>query len=242
MGSDCAHRAVRPRDAGNVGAVCRAMKCMGCGTLAIVPGELLDPRRARTLAHYAADVLDRATMHGRFAMQLATRLFVAGTTRRRGRNRKYFTLFPEQLARGSLRSAPAPSPCSSATRRPVSPMTSSPLQCRRDDTRHAAFPVAEPFPRGAGDLLRDIRALRPGPISALFSHRRGCVDDLVGVITRFSFHIGFFHQVTPDQMGVFFKTYRRQAVGELKSEAGRRVRQRCGSCLEEQGACGPRRR
>lgn len=54
---------VRPRDPRNVGAACRAMKCMGLRSLAIVVEGLIDPSQARILAHYAADVLDEATVH-----------------------------------------------------------------------------------------------------------------------------------------------------------------------------------
>ncbi len=82
------------------------MKCMGMTSLAIVPDGLLDPRQARTLAHYAADVLDEARVYTDLREALAGAVLVAGTTRRRGRNRKYFSVFPEQLGErvASLRS------------------------------------------------------------------------------------------------------------------------------------------
>ena len=206
MGSDVRIVLVRPRDAGNVGAVCRAMKCMGFGTLAIVPGEILDPRRARTLAHYAADVLDRATMHATLRDAIGDAVFVAGTTRRRGRNRKYFTLFPEQLAQriAQIRAGTVAvlfgneetgltddelALCNVAVTIPATPRFPS------LNLSHAVQVICY-------EIFRALRADHLTPFSPIGAD---AVDDLVGVITRSLSSIGFFTQVTPDQMGVFFK-------------------------------------
>ncbi len=51
---------VRPRDAGNIGAVARAMKNMELARLVLVDPPALDLRRAATLAVHAQDVLDTA--------------------------------------------------------------------------------------------------------------------------------------------------------------------------------------
>jgi tRNA/rRNA methyltransferase len=88
---------VRPRDTRNVGSSCRAMKCMGLTNLAIVTDGLLDPRRAFSLAHNATEILENATMHTDLREAIGDAVLIAGTTRRRGRSRKYFSLFPEQL-------------------------------------------------------------------------------------------------------------------------------------------------
>ena len=74
---------VRPRDPRNVGAACRAMKCMGLRSLAIVLEGLIDPSQARILAHYAADVLEEATVHTDLREAIGDAVLVAGTTRRR---------------------------------------------------------------------------------------------------------------------------------------------------------------
>jgi TrmH family RNA methyltransferase len=89
---------VRPRDPRNVGAACRAMKTMGFSSLAVVLGPLIDPEQAGVLAHHARDVLEGALFCTDLEQAIFDSCLVAGTTRRRGRNRKYFTLFPEQLA------------------------------------------------------------------------------------------------------------------------------------------------
>ena len=65
--------------------------------LAIVADGLIDPRQAGILAHYAADVLEGAVIYEDLREAMEDAVLIAGTTRRRGRNRKYFTLFPEQL-------------------------------------------------------------------------------------------------------------------------------------------------
>jgi TrmH family RNA methyltransferase len=89
---------VRPRDPRNVGAACRAMKTMGFTSLAVVLGPLIDPEQAGVLAHHARDVLEGALFCTDLEQAIGDASLVAGTTRRRGRDRKYFTLFPEQFA------------------------------------------------------------------------------------------------------------------------------------------------
>jgi TrmH family RNA methyltransferase len=89
---------VRPRDPRNVGAACRAMKTMGFASLAVVLGPLIDPEQAGVLAHHARDVLEGALFCTDLEQAIGDASLVAGTTRRRGRDRKYFALFPEQFA------------------------------------------------------------------------------------------------------------------------------------------------
>jgi tRNA/rRNA methyltransferase len=97
---------VRPRDPRNVGAACRAMKTMGFTSLAVVLGPLIDPEQAAVLAHHARDVLEGALFCTDLEPAIADAALVAGTTRRRGKNRKYFTVFPEQLAERAAASGP----------------------------------------------------------------------------------------------------------------------------------------
>lgn len=89
---------VRPRDARNVGAAARAMKTMGFESLVLVPEAIIDPAQGRALAHFAADVLDNARVFMDLKSAISDAALVVGTTRRRGKKRKYFTIFPEQLA------------------------------------------------------------------------------------------------------------------------------------------------
>jgi tRNA/rRNA methyltransferase len=197
---------VRPRDSGNVGSVCRAMKCMGLHSLAIVPGGLLDPRRARTLAHYAADILDDARIHPDLRDAIGDAALVAGTTRRRGRNRKYFTLFPEQLGQkiAGIRTGTVAvlfgneetgltddelALCNVAVTIPATPRFPS------LNLSHAVQVICY-------EIFRALHADHLTPFSPIGA---GAVDDLVAVITASLASIGFFTQVEPDQMGVFFK-------------------------------------
>lgn len=99
----------RPAESGNVGAVCRAMKNMGLARLRIVAPEIeggeLDAEVARTRAVHAADVYDRAERFGDLRSATADCSLIVGTTRRRGRKRKGFSLAPDELAL-SLRDRP----------------------------------------------------------------------------------------------------------------------------------------
>ena len=197
---------VRPMDSGNVGSVCRAMKCMGLRSLAIVPGGLLDPRRARTLAHYAADILDDATVHEGLRDAIGDAVLVAGTTRRRGRNRKYFTLFPEQLGRriAEIRSGT------------VAVLFGNEDTGLTDDelalcNLAVTIPASARFPslnlsHAVQVICYEIfRALHADHLTPFSPIGAGAVDELVEVITGSLKSIGFFTQVEPDQMGVFFK-------------------------------------
>jgi tRNA/rRNA methyltransferase len=182
------------------------MKCMGMTSLAIVPDGLLDPRQARTLAHYAADVLDEARVYADLREALAGAVLVAGTTRRRGRNRKYFSVFPEQLGErvASLRSGTVAvlfgnedsglsdeelSLCNLAVTIPTAPSFPS------LNLSHAVQVVCY-------EIFRSLTAERLTPYTPIAMET---LDELVSVITRSLAGIGFFTQVGPEQMGVYFK-------------------------------------
>lgn len=197
---------VRPRDPRNVGAACRAMKCMGLRRLALVVDELLDPAQARVLAHYASDVLEEALVYTDLREAIGDAVLVAGTTRRRGRNRKYFSVFPEQLAQkiaatrgGSIAvlfgneetglTDEELSLCNLAVSIPASPEFPS------LNLSHAVQVICY-------EIFRARTRGKLTPFSPIGSH---ALDELVGVITESLRSIGFFTLVTPRQMGVFFK-------------------------------------
>jgi len=197
---------VRPRDPRNVGAACRAMKSMGFTSLAIVMDEPIDPRQARTVSHYASDVLENALICTDPRDVIQDAVLVAGTTRRRGRNRKYFTLFPEQLGRriASIRKGTVAvlfgneetgltddelALCNVAVTIPASPDFPS------LNLSHAVQVICYEIFRAQGaDHLTPF-----SPIDAR------SVDELVSVITGSLSKIGFFTIVGPGQMGIFFK-------------------------------------
>ena len=89
----------RPSESGNVGGTCRAMKNMGFTKLRLVAPEIpLDGPTIRARAIHAADVYDTAGHYDSLSAALADCALVVGTSRRRGKKRKEFSLSPEDLA------------------------------------------------------------------------------------------------------------------------------------------------
>jgi len=197
---------VRPRDPRNVGAACRAMKCMGITSLGIVPDAILDPTQARTLAHYAADVLDSATIYPRLSDAVKDAVLVAGTTRRRGRNRKYFSIFPEQL--GERVASIGGGTVAVLFGNEETGLTDEELSlCHIAVT----IPASREFPslnlsHAVQVICYEIfRARSFGHLTPFSPVSVAELDSLVSVITRSLKRIGFFHLVGADQMAVFFK-------------------------------------
>ncbi len=89
---------VEPRDAANVGAVCRAMKTMGLKHLCIVGSLDYDINRVYTLALHARDVYESARRCTTLKEALKESALVFGASRRRGKFRKYFSISPETMA------------------------------------------------------------------------------------------------------------------------------------------------
>ncbi|HEY9594584.1 MAG TPA: TrmJ/YjtD family RNA methyltransferase [Spirochaetia bacterium] len=197
---------VRPRDPRNVGAACRAMKCMGLSSLTIVLGGLIDPLQARVLAHNAEEVLDNALVVHDLRDAVADTVLVAGTTRRRGRNRKYFSLFPEQLGE-RIAGLPAGTVavlfgneetgltdeelalCNVAVTIPTAPQLPS------LNLSHAVQVICY-------EIFRARNATRLTPFTPVTS---AALDGVVDVITGSLKAIGFFTLVGPENMGVFWK-------------------------------------
>ncbi len=87
----------RPRDSMNVGAVCRAMKNMGLTRLYIAGFPDLDRGKAAALALHASDLLENAVETVDLEEAIEECSFIAGLTRRWGKNRKYVYLDPPGL-------------------------------------------------------------------------------------------------------------------------------------------------
>jgi len=197
---------VRPRDPRNVGAACRAMKSMGMTSLVIVADDVIDPRQARTLAHYAADVLENARVCIDLRDAVQDAVLVAGTTRRRGKGRKYFSIFPEQL--GERIAAIGSGTVAVLFGNEETGLTHEELAlCHLAVT----IPTAPAFPslnlsHAVQVVCYEIfRALARGRLTPFAPVSARAIDDLVSVITRSLASIGFFTQVGPGQMAVFFK-------------------------------------
>jgi tRNA/rRNA methyltransferase len=182
------------------------MKCMGLRRMAIVTEGLLDPTRAKRLAHYATDVLEEATLHEDLRDAIGDAVLVAGTTRRRGKNRKYFSVFPEQLAQriASIRKGTI----AILFGNEESGLTDEELSlCNLAVT----IPASAEFPslnlsHAVQIVCYEIyRALNAGHLTPFAPIGATAVDDLVRVITESLERIGFFTLVSSRQMGVYFK-------------------------------------
>jgi tRNA/rRNA methyltransferase len=197
---------VRPKESRNVGAACRAMKNMGITSLWIVMDTLVDPNAARTLAHNAEDVLENAVIVSDLREAVAEAALIAGTTRRRGKQRKYFTIFPEQLAER----------VAAAGSGKVAVLFGNEDTGLTDDELslcHLAvtIPASADFPSlnlshavqlVCYEIFRALSRGRLTPFSPIASEE---VDSLVSVIVRSLKAVGFFTLVGPDNMSVFFK-------------------------------------
>ncbi|GAB6391250.1 MAG: RNA methyltransferase, TrmH family [Treponematales bacterium] len=106
----------RPAEAGNIGAVCRAMKNMGLTRLALAlperaphrgdtqiarsggafPEDAADKARARAV--HASDVWESAAVFPSLEAALGDSALAVGITRRRGQRRKQTTMTPRETA------------------------------------------------------------------------------------------------------------------------------------------------
>jgi tRNA/rRNA methyltransferase/tRNA (cytidine32/uridine32-2'-O)-methyltransferase len=97
----------RPAEAGNVGAVCRAMKNMGLSRLRLVSPAFPEEGVIRARAVHAGELWDRAECFDTLAGAVAGCSLVIGATRRRGHRRKATTLDPAETA-AYLKNRPGP--------------------------------------------------------------------------------------------------------------------------------------
>lgn len=88
---------VEPQDGANIGAVCRAMKTMGITHLAITGEKEYPPERVKMMAIHAYDLYENHQRYATLQEALSDCVLSVGASRRRGKNRKYFSILPEQL-------------------------------------------------------------------------------------------------------------------------------------------------
>lgn len=200
---------VNPLDSKNVGALCRAMKTMGIEALTIVRGPgtpALDLEKAAVLAVHARDVLEKRQTCSYLSEALQGTSFAAGITRRRGKRRKSFALTPEQLAEkvaglGGGKTALVfgneasglddrdLSLCQAAVRIPSSPRFPS------LNLSHAVQIITYSLYRVLGNAEGTLYR----PIT------REQLESLVDIMLASLGNIGFFTQVSDEEMGVFFR-------------------------------------
>lgn len=88
----------RPEGQANIGSVCRAMKTMGITRLKLVnpsPENLVD---IKTWSLSAFDLYEQAQHFTALSDAIQDAALVAGTSRRIGKNRKFYALTPTELA------------------------------------------------------------------------------------------------------------------------------------------------
>ncbi len=195
---------VAPQDARNLGSVCRAIKTMGIRSLYITGTRKLDLEQAEISAVHAKDVLHSATMVETLEEALQDTVLAAGITRRKGKRRKYALLCPEELAQriaaiaeGSIAlvfgnensglSARDLSLCHLAVRIPSSPLFPS------LNLAHAVQVITYQIysyhgPKGYYTPIDDRR-----------------LGNLTSGILRSLKTVGFFQQVSPEDLGIFWR-------------------------------------
>jgi tRNA/rRNA methyltransferase len=209
---------VRPKEDKNIGSVCRAMKTMGIGSLAIVGHGSVDRSEAAITAVHAVDVLERAIHCETLEEAVRDAVLVAGISRRRGKWRKYFALGPEQLAEriaairqgtcalvfgneASGLNADDLARCHLAVQIPSSPEFPS------LNLSHAVQIVTyQLFCRLNGK--RKSGTFSPIPPNAL--------DALVSLMTASLANIGFFTQGDPGEMSIFLRDILARAALEQR--------------------------
>ncbi|MCI1207950.1 MAG: RNA methyltransferase [Treponema sp.] len=90
----------RPEESRNIGAACRAMANNGIEHLRIVgKRDDYDDTKVRILAIHAAALWEQAEFYVSITEATADCVLSAGTTRRRGKNRKGKLLYPEEFSK-----------------------------------------------------------------------------------------------------------------------------------------------
>lgn len=199
---------VRPMHDKNVGAVCRAMKCMGLERLSIV-GAAPDPARVAITAVGAADLFAGARVVDTLQDALEDATLVAGVSRRSGKKRKYFSSTPQQLA-DRIAGASFDGNVALVFGNEVSGLDNSELDhC----DMLVAIPAHDDFP--SLNLSHAVQIVGYEIFKAIHStslHTTGYsplarreLESLVEEITDVLGSIGFFKMVGPQEMGRFLR-------------------------------------
>ncbi len=211
---------VRPKDSRNVGAVCRAIKNMGITSLSIVMDDLIDPKKAEVLAIHASDVLERAEVYWKLEDAIRGASLVAGVTRRRGKWRKYFSVTPAELAERAMQIKEGWVALVFGDE--VSGLTDRDLSLCNISVR---IPSSPDFPslnlsHAVQIVVYEILKARDKRYTRLYkpiTWKR--LNGLTGVMVKSLRAIGFFKQVTGEDMRVFFRDILGRAMlseGEAK--------------------------
>lgn len=211
----------QPRDSKNVGAVCRAMKNMGLTRLYIAGCAELDMDQARVLAIHASDVLENAVMTSTLDEAVEGCTFIAGTTRRWGKHRKYTYMDPAELAERLLIYQGAEAAVVFGNE--VSGLSDEEIQrCHVAVTipSSADFPslnLSHAVQIIAYEIYRTFHADTGRRFYTPISGER--LDVLVDHVTGSLQSLGFFKLVKPEEMGRFIRgIFLRAALSRRESE------------------------
>jgi tRNA/rRNA methyltransferase len=202
---------VRPKYSRNIGAVCRAMKTMNLHHLWIVGNADFDRAEAERTALHATDVLEQAQLFDSLETALKDGRnpdihLIVGTTRRKGKRRKFFSLSPEELADristietgqiailfGNEETGLTDEEldlCQLAVNIPTAPAFPS------LNLSHAVQIITY-------QLFRKLSALQ-FPLYTPIDNQK--MNQLISVILASLKDVGFFKQIPPDDMEHFFK-------------------------------------
>ena len=217
-----------PQSGKNVGSVCRAMKNMGLSRLTIAGHTEVDREAAAVTAIHAVDILENALFVPSVEEAVKGTVLSAGLSRRRGKKRKYFSLFPEELARRVLEigegdvalvfgnevsglSEEDMAHCNVAVKIPTS--DEFPSLNLSHAVQVTAYEIYKTLTLNKGGLHP--RGYRPIDREEL----QGLTDSITADLKE----IGFFKQVGPEDMGAFFRdVFSRAALS--RGEADRMAR------------------
>jgi tRNA/rRNA methyltransferase len=209
-----------PKDSKNVGAVCRAMKNMGLFRLAIAGTRTYDTDEVRALSVHAFDLFERASFHENLHAALKGVSFAAGITRRRGKFRKYFSLSPRMLVEKIVR-----------IKNGGIALVFGNEESGLDDEELALCNVAVHIP--SSELFPSLNlshavqviayeifnACDPADDSGFSPVASERLDRLTGEVVSALEALGFFTQVRPFDMAVFFRDiFGRAMLDEKEAE------------------------
>ncbi len=194
----------------NVGSVCRAMKNMGLSRLYIAGKTRINREEAAITAIHASKLLDTTVYCSNLAEALEGTVFSAALSRRRGRKRKFFSIYPDELAGKVL----------SIREGDVALVFGNEVSGLCEDDMNLCniavkIPVNEEFPSlnlshavqvTAYEIYKKALCEKNGHKQEGYSPvSREELDKLTDSMTENLKEIGFYKLVSPDEMGDFFR-------------------------------------
>ncbi|MGL4981772.1 MAG: RNA methyltransferase [Treponemataceae bacterium] len=228
-----------PESSQNIGAICRAMKAMSINTLRII-GEKNDyiEQDIRRLSIHAFDVWENCMFFPNIEMASADCTLLAGTTRRRGKKRKEWLVFPEEFAEqiytntyervgivfGNERTGLTDAQLQDCT---IGVQIPSDKNCGSLNLSHAVQIICYTLYR-----KMKVKSLGYQPVSL------ENIDDGIECIMRNLEKIGFFKLAGKDDMSHFWRSIlSRSAVSQSELQYIEKLFSKCAGLIEKQRSC-----